>query len=215
MDKMPYRCYNLLGVLSNMQTSTEKAIDILREHGGTLRTSEILESGVHPRVLYKLREEGEIVELSRGVYRLAELPELENSDLVAVVKRVPSGVICLLSALSFHALTTEIPHEVYLAIERGREKPQIDFPPTRSFHFSPETFSAGINEHEIEGNSIRVYSPEKTIADCFKFRNRIGLDVAIEGLKTCLEKNGSRKKILEYASLCRVEKVIRPFLEII
>lgn len=198
-----------------MRTSTEKAIEVFHKHGGTLRTSELLESGVHPRVLYKLREEGEIVELSRGVYRLAELPELENSDTVAIAKRVPSGVICLLSALSFHGLTTEIPHEVYLAIERGKEKPQIDFPPTRVFHFSPETFSAGIQKQEIEDNPIRVYSPEKTIADCFKFRNKIGLDVAIEGLKMCLEKNSSRKKILDYARLCRVEKVIRPYLEAI
>ena len=200
-----------------MQVSSiqQNAKDIFHRYGGILRTSELLKLGVHPRTLYQMRESGEVVELSRGVYRLAELPELESSDLVAVARRVPSGVICLVSALSFHALTTEIPHEVYLAILRGKEKPRLDYPPTRVFHFSPESFSAGVEEHRADGNLIKVYSPEKTIADCFKFRNKIGLDVAIEALKMCLAKNGSHKKILEFARLCRVEKVIRPYLEAI
>lgn len=200
-----------------MQVSSvqQNAKDIFHQFGGILRTSELLKLGVHPRTLYQMRESGEIIELSRGVYRLAELPELENSDLVAVAKRVPSGVICLVSALSFHALTTEIPHVVYLAIPRGKEKPRLDYPPTRVFHFSPESFSAGVEDHELQENLIKVYSPEKTIADCFKFRNKIGLDVAIEALKMCLAKNGSRQKILEFARLCRVEKVISPYLEAI
>ena len=200
-----------------MQVSSiqQNAKDIFHRFGGILRTSELLKLGVHPRTLYQMRESGEIIELSRGVYRLAELPELENSDLVAVARRVPSGVICLVSALSFHALTTEIPHEVYLAIPRGKEKPRLDYPPTRVFHFSAESFSAGVEEYDTDGNLIKVFSPEKTIADCFKFRNKIGLDVAIEALKRCLVKNGSRQKILEFARLCRVEKVIRPYLEAI
>lgn len=200
-----------------MQSSVvqQKAKDIFNRFGGVMRTSELLKLGVHPRTLYQMRENGEVVELSRGVYRLAELPELENSDLVAVAKRVPSGVICLVSALSFHALTSEIPHEVYLAIPRGKEKPRLDYPPTRVFNFSPESFSAGVEELDLDGNLIKVFSPEKTIADCFKFRNKIGLDVAIEALKMCLAKNGSRQKILEMARVCRVEKVIRPYLEAI
>ncbi len=180
-----------------------------------MRTSEILKLGIHPRTLYQMRESGELIELSRGVYRLAELPELENSDLVAVSKRVPNGVICLVSALSFHDLTTEIPHEVYLAIPQGKEKPRIDYPPTRVFNFSSDSFENGIEEHNFDGNLIKVYSPEKTIADCFKFRNKIGLDVAIEGLKRCLASKGSRTKILEFARICRIEKIIRPFLEAI
>ena len=130
-----------------------------------------------------------------------------------MAKRVPTGVVCLISALSFHNITSEIPHEVYLAIPTGKEKPKVNFPPTRVFHFSPETYSAGIEEHVLDGVKIKIYSKEKTIADCFKFRNRIGLDVALEALRQCISKGGSRKKILDFARICRVEHVIRPYLE--
>lgn len=197
-----------------MAIATEKkASRIFREHGGTLRTSQLLRLGVHPRTLYQLRESGQVVQLSRGVYRLADLPPLENSDLAAAAMRVPEGVICLVSALSFHKITTEIPHEVYLAIPTGREKPKVDFPPMRVFHFSPETYSAGIENHQMNGHKIKVYSMEKTVADCFKFRNRIGIDVALEALRLCIRKGGSRRKIVGFARICRVEKVIRPYLE--
>lgn len=196
-----------------MATIQQNAKLIFRQNGGVLRTSELLKLGIHPRTLYQMRENDELIELSRGVYRLADLPELENSDLVAVGKRVPDSVICLISALSFHHLTDEVPHEVYLAIPRGKSKPRIDYPPTRFFYFSAKTFSAGSEEHDLEGNIVKVYSPEKTIADCFKFRHKIGLDVAIEGLKRCLAQKGSRARILEFARKCRVEKVIRPYLE--
>ena len=197
-----------------MNVSADKiASQIFRKHGGTLRTSEILRLGVHPRTLYHLRDSGKITQLSRGVYRLADLPPLENSDLATIAKRVPSGVVCLISALSFHQITNEIPHEVYLAIPTGREKPKINFPPTRVFHFSPETYLAGIEEHVLDEVKIKIYSKEKTIADCFKFRNRIGQDVALEALRQCISKGGSRKKIHDFARICRVEHVIRPYLE--
>lgn len=200
-----------------MQTLSvrQNAINIFHQFGGTLRTSKLLKLGVHPRTLYQMRENGEVIELNRGVYRLAELSELENSNLVTVTKRVPTGVICLVSALSFYGMTTEIPHEVYVAIPRGKEKPRVDYPPTRIFHFSPQTISAGVEQQESEGNLIKIFSLEKTVADCFKFRNKIGLDVAIEALKMCLAKNRSRRKILELARICRVEKVIRPYMEAI
>ena len=188
---------------------------VFRENGGILRTSELLEAGVHPRTIYEMRDGGELIELSRGVFQLADSPELENSDLIAVGKRVPNGVICLISALSFHSLTDEIPHEVYLAIERGRSAPSIDYPPTRIFHFSADTFSSGVETHDLEGNKVKIFAPEKTIADCFKFRHKIGLDVAIEALKGCLANKGSRAKIIEYAKICRVANVITPYLEAI
>ena len=186
---------------------------IFRQYGGVLRTSEILRSGIHPRTLYRMRDDNRLIELSRGVYRLADMPPLEHSDLVTVAKRVPSGVTCLISALSFHGITTQIPHEVYIAIEKGKEKPALDFPPVRAFHFSSETYSPGIEKHFSDGNPFNVYSKEKTVADCFKFRNRIGLDVAIEGLRMCLNSGGSRKHIIEFSRICRVENVIRPYLE--
>lgn len=198
-----------------MQSESDNSVTktAFEQKGGILRTNEILKLGIHPRRLYQMRENGELIEMSRGVFRLAELPELENSDLIAVNKRVPKGVICLISALSFHQLTNEIPHQVYLALPRGKEKVKIDYPPTRVFHFSDATFSIGVEEHFLEGNLIKVYAPEKTIADCFKFRNKIGLDVALEALKMCLAKKGSRAKILDFAGICRVEKVIKPYLE--
>lgn len=197
-----------------MDIATEKkASRIFREHGGTLRTSEILRLGVHPRTLYQLREGGKVVQLSRGVYRLADLPPLENSDLAAAAMRVPDGVVCLVSALSFHKITTEIPHEIYLAIPTGKEKPKVDFPPTRVFHFSTKTYSVGVEKHQTDGRKIKIYSMEKTVADCFKFRNRIGLDVALEALRLCIGKGGSRRKIVDFARLCRIENVIRPYLE--
>lgn len=188
---------------------------IFRRQGGILRTSELLDMGIHSRTIYQLRDDAKIVELSRGVYRLAELPPLENSDLITVAKRIPSGVICLLSALSFHGITEEIPHEVYIAIERGREKPKVNFPPIRVFNFSQETYEAGVETHYLEGNQVKVYSKEKTVADCFKFRNRIGLDVALNAARQCIAKGGSRSEILKFAKICRVENVIRPYLEAI
>lgn len=192
-----------------------KEENLFRQNGGTLRTQTALELGIHPRKLYQLRDEGKIIEISRGIYQLAEFAELNNTDLAAVSLRVPEAVICLISALSFHELTTEIPHEVYLALPRGKKNPKIDFPPVRFFHFSEKTIRAGVENHLVSGVNIKVFSAEKTVADCFKFRNKIGIDVAIEGLKMCLSRSGSRAKILEYARLCRVEKILSPYLQAI
>ena len=197
------------------ETKNNQFKKIFISNGGMLRTAQALRLGIHPRDLYKLRDEGQILELSRGVYQLAEMSQAKHSDLAAVTARVPDGVICLISALSFHELTTQIPHEIYLAVPRGKESPRIDYPPTRVFHFSENTISSGIETHKIAGIKVNVFTPEKTVADCFKFRNKIRLDVALEGLKMCISRNGSRSKILEYSRLCRVEKVIYPYLEAI
>ncbi|MBK8809406.1 MAG: type IV toxin-antitoxin system AbiEi family antitoxin domain-containing protein [Acidobacteria bacterium] len=193
--------------------SQTKASEIFRANGGTLRTSQILRLGIHPRTLYQMRESGRVIQLSRGVYRLADIALLANSDLATAAIRVPNGVVCLVSALSFHEITSEIPHEVYLAIPTGKEKPKVDFPPTRVFHFSSDSYSAGVEELQMGGNPIKIYSKEKTVADCFKFRNRIGLDVAIDALRQCIRKGGSRSKIMDFSRICRVENVIRPYLE--
>jgi len=192
-----------------------KALRALRSNGRTLRTSDILALGIHPRTLYELRDSGEITQITRGVYRLSDDPPAENIELIAAAMRVPDGVICLISALSFHRITNEVPHEVYLAIPKGRQKPKLDYPPLRVFRFEPEAYSSGIEQHAIDGTKIKIFSMEKTVADCFKFRNRIGLDVALEALRLCIRNKGSRKKILEFARVCRVERVIRPYLEAI
>ena len=196
------------------QNRFEKARNIFKRNGGVLRMSEALQSGIHRRMLYSMLEAGLIEQLSRGLYRLADLPPLGNPDLVSVSLKVPSGVICLISALAYHEITTQVPHEVYVALERGTEVPRLDYPPLRIFWFSGQSFTHGIETHKIDGVPVRIYSPEKTIADCFKYRNKIGLDTAIEALKLYREKKRFKAEdLMQIARVCRVEKVIRPYLE--
>ena len=187
---------------------------MFKEHKGVLRTAEALRAGIHPGTLYALRNARKIERLSRGVYRLAGGPPLKNPDLVIVAKRVPKGVICLISALAFHDLTTQVPHEVYLALLRGAEEPRLDFPPVRTFRFSEKSYAEGIETHQLNSVLIHVYNPEKTLADCFKFRNKIGMDIAIEALRFYRErKRVEIDKLLHYAEICRVANVMRPYLE--
>jgi len=185
-----------------------------RDHDGILRTSDAIRKGVHPRTLYEMRDAGVIERLSRGLYRLSDLPPLGDPDLVSVSLRVPKGVICLISALAFHDLTNQIPHEVYPGLERGMEQPRLEHPPLRIFWFTSKVFHAGIETHEVDGVQARVYSREKTLADCFKFRNRIGLDVALEALRRYQKRHGVNvDQLLHFARICRVENVMRPYLE--
>jgi len=193
-----------------------RAVEIFKKHGGILRTSEALASRIHPDTLYTMRDGGLLEEISRGLYRLESEPPLTNPDLVTVTKRIPNGVICLTSALSFYEITTQIPHEVHLALPQGAEEPRLHYPSIRTFHFSSKSFSAGIEIHRIDNVSIRIYSPEKTLADCFKFRNKIGTDIAIEALHFYQEQRKMKiDEIMHFASICRVAKIIRPYLEAI
>jgi predicted transcriptional regulator of viral defense system len=193
---------------------TDAALEIFRGHGGILRTGEALDLGIHRRTLYAMRDEGLLERLDRGLYRLAELPPLSDPDLVTVARKIPHGVICLISALHFHEMTMQIPHAVSVAVQRGSEPPRLDFPPTRIHLFSGEAFTEGVETHSIDGTSVRIYSPEKTLADCFKYRNRIGMDTVREALELYRERPKSQPgKVLRYARICRVEKVMRPYLE--
>lgn len=194
----------------------QRAQQIFREHGGVMATKKAIESGIHRRILYTMRDEGILERISRGRYRLAELPPLSNPDLATVALRVPKAVFCLLSALAFHELTTEIPHEVYIALARGSEEPRIDSPPVRIFKFSGPAFTEGVEDHEVDGIQVRIYSSAKTIADCFKFRNKLGMDVALEALR--LYRKTSRfdvRELMHFARVCRVENVMRPYVEAI
>lgn len=191
-----------------------RSIDVFRRAGGVLRTSQALRKGIHPRELYALRDAGMLEELSRGVYRLAELPPLSDPDLVTVALRVPKAVVALISALHVHGLTTEIPHAVMIALPRGTAKPRLDWPPLRVVLLSGAMFSSGIETVERDGVAIRVYGAAKTVADCFKFRNQIGTEVAIEALRTGLEERRfTPAEMIRAARLCRVESVVRPYLE--
>jgi predicted transcriptional regulator of viral defense system len=189
-------------------------LEIFRQHGGYLRMSEALSQGISRYMLYSLRDRGLIEQVSRGVYRLAELPPLGNPDLVTVALRSPNAVISLVSALAYHGLTTQIPHEVTLAVPRNSRVLSLDFPPIRAHKFSEAAFQAGIEEHQMDGVPVRIYNPEKTLADCFKFRNKIGMDIFLEALKLYKSsKQSNLNEVLKYARICRVEKAIRPYLE--
>ncbi len=196
------------------QDTFAKAKTIFRNRGGMLKTGEALRAGIHPRTLYGMHRSGILEQLTRGLYRLADLPPLGNPDLVSVSMKIPNGVICLISALAYHEITTQVPHEVYVALERGTEPPRLGYPPIRIFWFSGQAFTLGIQTHKIDGVTVRIYSPKKTIADCFKYRNKIGLDIAIEALKLYRGKKRFKvEDLMQFARVCRVEKVIRPFLE--
>ena len=196
------------------QNTFEKAKKLFRDRGGMLKTGEALSAGIHPRTLYEMERARILEKLNRGLYRLTDLPPLGNPDLVTVAMKVPSGIICLISALAYHEITTQIPHEVYIALERGAEPPRLGHPPIRIFWFSGQAFTAGMETRMIESAQVRIYSPEKTIADCFKYRNKIGLDTAIEALKLYREKKRFKADdFMQFARVCRVEKVMRPYLE--
>jgi predicted transcriptional regulator of viral defense system len=195
----------------------DEAGELFQRHGGLLRTSEALRLGIHPEILYALRDAGILDRVSRGLYRLKGLPPLTTPDVVTVAKRIPEGVVCLLSSLAFHDLTSQILHEVYVAIARDMMRPsRLEWPPIRVFKFGKSAFFEGIESHTVDDIQVRIYSPEKTLADCFKFRNKIGIDVAIEALKLYRERRKIKPDdILRYARICRVERVMKPYLEAI
>jgi predicted transcriptional regulator of viral defense system len=193
-----------------------KAIKIFRNHGGILRTAQAIKAGIHPGTLYEMRDSGALEMISRGVFRLSESPPLASPDLVTVATRVPNGVICLISALSFYELTTQIPHEVHVALSQGAENPRLDYPPIKIYRFGGEAFTAGVEIHNIDSARVRIYSPEKTLADCFKFRNKVGLDTVIEAVRFYRERRNIKvDDLMNYAAVCRVSKIIRPYLEAI
>jgi predicted transcriptional regulator of viral defense system len=176
--------------------------------------SEALRLGLTRKTLYAMRNAAVLEQLSRGVYRLKELPPLGSPDLVTISTRIPNGVICLVSALAQHELTTQVPHQVYVAVERGSEPPRVDYPPVRLFWFSGPAFHEGVEVKKLDGLPVRIYSPEKTIADCFKYRNKLGMDVVLEALRLWNERRGRKVEVLlQHARHCRVERVIRPYLE--
>jgi predicted transcriptional regulator of viral defense system len=193
--------------------SRERAI--IRSRGGMLRMADALRLGINRKVFYAMRDAGVLEQLSRGLFRLHGLSPLANPDLVTVAVRIPEGVICLVSALAYHELTTQVPHEVDVAIERGKKNvPRIDYPPVRVFRFSGAAFRVGTETHRLDGVGIRIYSAEKTIADCFKFRNKLGMEVVLDALRFWRRRpRRNLDRLLQHAHHCRVERVLRPYLE--
>lgn len=196
-----------------MPTNIEKAISIFEDNEGILRSSEAQRLGIHPQTLTRMHERGMIVREERGLYRLADREIEADPDLVNVAKLVPKGVFCLLTALDFHDLTTQIPRRTYVALPFGYKAPNISSLPTTFVNLSEKPYKAGIEKHDLRGISVSIYDPAKTVADCFKFRRRIGEDVAIEALTEYLETRDRNIQLLQaHARIDRVEKVMEPYL---
>ena len=196
-------------------TGVTKAREVFTEHGGMLRTSKALRLGIHPRTLYALRDAGEIEQVGRGLYRLSTAPALSSPDLVPIAIRIPRAVVCLISALAHHGLTTQIPHAIDIALPSHANVPKVDGVPLRVFWYPEPSFRAGVEVVAIDDVPVRIYSTEKTVADCFKYRNKIGLDVAIEALRAYRERTPkpNRAALIEFAQINRVLKIMRPYLE--
>ena len=183
---------------------------------GVLRVKDLLSKGIHPEYLRRLCKKGLIVRMGRGLYRLANAGVSENITLTAVAKRIPNGVICLLSALRFHRIGTQNPPEVWVALKLRAAYPRGKDLPIRIVRFSASSYALGIETHVLDGVPVRMTLPAKTVVDCFKYRNKIGLDVALEALKECIRKRKATPADLwKYAKVCRVANVMRPYLEAI
>ncbi len=202
------------------ETATRDAPDVrkakaaFRRNGGMLRMADALRAGILRRTLYSMRDEGQVEVLARGLYRLSDAPPLSNPDLVTVATKIPHGIVYLVSALAFHEMTTQIPHEVWIAVPRNSEPPRLDNPPIRAVRLSQASYEAGVETHQLDGVPVKIYSREKTLVDCFKHRSDVGLETVLEAVR--MYKAQGRidvDTILRFAAICRVARVARPYLE--
>lgn len=194
-------------------SNREQILDYARQQS-IFTAREASKMGIHSQLLTRLVREGTLERIARGQYRLPDQQLTEHFSLAVVAQAVPSGVICLLSALSFHGIGTQLPADVWLAIDRRARWPRLDYPRLRVVRFSGEAFTAGIETHTVEGQTVKVYGIAKTLADLFKYRNKVGLDVVLEALReTWYENRFTIDEIDRYARICRVQRVMTPYLE--
>ncbi len=199
--------------INGMKTQRETVRKLL-ETSPLRNSNEFVSAGVDTKTLTRMVEDGEIQRMARGLYAAADYIPGPHYSLIESCKLIGTGVVCLLSALSFHEIGIQNPSLVWIAIERGTRTPRVEDYPIQISLFSGESYSSGIEAYTVDGVVIRVYCIAKTIADCFKYRNKIGLDVAIEALKDVMQnKRTSIEEILHFAKICRVEKVIKPYME--
>jgi len=197
-----------------MPTTRRDRLLRLLQRRGTVAAAEAAGRGIHSQELTRLVAEGVIERVARGQYRRAGRPITEHHALAVVARAVPRGVICLVSALGFHGIGTQLPSEVWVAIDRRARAPALEYPPLRVVRFSGPAFSDGVETHRIEGDAVRVYGVAKTLADLFKYRNRVGLEVALEALREAWRtRRFTMAEIERFARVCRVERVMRPYLE--
>jgi predicted transcriptional regulator of viral defense system len=186
----------------------------LAAQGHLLRSKEVSSLGIPRNYLSRFVRKGLLKRVGRGLYASDSFPITEHLSLIEATARVPKGAICLLSALEFHKLTTQIPHQVWMAIDVKAWTPRINYPPIRFVRMSGVAFQFGVKEYPVRGGTVRAYSVAKTVADCFKFRNKVGTDVALEALRECRRlKKASMDDLWAAAKICRVANVMRPYLE--
>lgn len=196
-----------------MASSHQKVLDLAAERG-LIRPRDLTERGLPTVALTRLVRHGRLQRVGRGLYSLPDRPVSEHNALAEVARKHPQAIVCLLSALRFHDLTTQSPFEVWLAIPNKARAPKMDYPPLRIVRFSGAALTRGVEDHVIDGVPVRVTSVARTVADCFKFRNKIGLDVALESLQEAWRaKRASMDELWRYATLCRVANVMRPYME--
>ena len=199
-----------------MSEKKGKIIEYFKRHNGIARFSSIKKEGFHPDVLKKCIKEKTVEKIGNGLYRLVAHTNDPYPDYVRVSLQSDKGVICLISALYFYGATNEIPRFIEVAIPAGSRANKIEYPPVKYYHFSYKTWEAGIARYNMEGCEVKIYSLAKTIADCFKFRNKIGINIAREALKIAITEKGIKPThIMEFAHVCRVTKIIKPILETI
>lgn len=197
-----------------MASQREQELLTLADQQGILRARQLAEHGIARVYLQRLVDKGRLERIGRGLYRSPQAEVSLHHSLAAAAQRTAEGIVCLLSALTFHELTTQLPHAVWLALPPGKAAPRSDYPPLQVVHVSGRAFQAGVEEHVIDGIAVPIYGVAKTVADCFKFRNRIGVDVAVESLRQCLaERRCTVDELLHYAAICRMTKVMRPYME--
>lgn len=192
-----------------------KALALTRRRGA-IRLRDAMERGIHPEVLRRLVASGELVRPVRGVYALPDRDVTEHADLAQAAMLVPGGVICLLSALTYHRIGTQMPHEVWMMIPQRSHRPRVKHPPMRFVAASGPSLTDGVDSVTIDGQTVRIYNPAKTVIDCFRYRRHVGLDVALEALREALRKRRcTPDAIARYANTCGVASVVRPYLEAI
>lgn len=197
-----------------MASSQKDRILALARRKGVLRPRDLEVLGIPREHLRRLHARGLLLRPGRGLYIAADAKPTENQSLAEACKRTPRGVVCLLSALQFHGLTTQAPFEVWMALGEKAWAPRVDYPPLRIVRFSGPALTAGVEEHHIGGVTVKVYGPAKTVADCFKYRNKIGLDVALEALRDCRrQRKATMDELWQAARVCRMANVMRPYLE--
>ena len=198
-----------------VKSRADRVLDLVRK-AGILRPRDLQKHGIPRQYLRILHNRGLVRRLGRGLYVAHDAPLTEHHSLAEATKRVPHGVVCLLSALRFHGLTTQTPREVWLAIDEKARVPKPGALRLRIVRVSRKTLLRGVQEHSIEGVPVKVYNPAKTVADCFKYRNKIGLDVALEALRECWrERRATMDELWHYAKICRMANVMRPYLEML